>query len=298
MAQMKGLWRFHFTRVLVLATLLTMTLGFVGLPFTQTIVSAHVATKNGCNLNSPSGNVKHVIYIQFDNVHFMQDNPNVPSDLQQMPHLLNFIQSNGVLLSNHHTPLIAHTADDIITMLTGVYPDRHGVATAANSYQEYNSGGTTGFQSAFTYWTDFSRDGAYNLLSGPADTNHPHGVNDPAPWVPFTRAGCDVGAAAAADMEIENTGSDLSTVFGPGSPETTDPNAFANYEGVAIHCAQNSALCSATNGGLPDKLPWEPNTDGTPATTDPATGTSTAYQGYNGLFGQKFVTQAFQNLKL
>ena len=127
MAQMIGLWQNHFTRVFVLATLLTMTLGFVGLPFTQTIVSAHIATTNGCQLNSPGGNVQHVIYIQFDNVHFMQDNPNVPSDLQQMPHLLKFIQSNGVLLSNHHTPLIAHTANDILTSLTGVYPNNHGV---------------------------------------------------------------------------------------------------------------------------------------------------------------------------
>ena len=109
MAQMKGLWRNHFTRVFVLATLLTMTLGFVGLPFTQTIVSAHIATTSGCPLNSPSGKVNHVIYVQFDNVHFTRDNPNVPSDLEQMPNLLNFIKNNGVLLSNHHTPLIAHT---------------------------------------------------------------------------------------------------------------------------------------------------------------------------------------------
>jgi len=37
-----------------------------------------------------------------------------------MPHLLNFIKNNGVLLSNHHTPLISHTSDDVITILTGV----------------------------------------------------------------------------------------------------------------------------------------------------------------------------------
>jgi hypothetical protein len=29
--------------------------------------------------------IKHVIYIQFDNVHFTRDNPNVPSDLEQVP---------------------------------------------------------------------------------------------------------------------------------------------------------------------------------------------------------------------
>jgi len=256
----------------------------------------------GCQLNSPRGKVKHVVTIIFDNTHFMRDRARdgstlVPSDLEQMPHLLNFIKKNGALLSNHHTPLIAHTSDDIITILTGVYPARHGVATAANSYLEYTATGTKS-QSGFTYWTDLSQNTTYNLISGPADADHPNGVNTPAPWVPFTRAGCDVGAAAAADMEIENTGVDLTTVFGAGSPQTTDPNAFANYEGVAIHCAANSTLCSAANGGFPDKLPWEPNPDGSAATTDPATGSSTAYEGYNALFGHKYVTQAFQNLGL
>src|SRR5262249_17710579 len=270
---------------------------------TAKAVSAPSGPAGGCQLNSPRGKVQHVVTIIFDNTHFKRDPARdgstlVPSDLEQMPHLLNFIKGNGVLLSNHHTQLIAHTSDDIITMLTGVYPSHHGVATAANSYQEYLPSGNTGFQSGFTYWTDLSRDGAYNLISGPADANHPNGVNAPAPWVPFTRAGCDVGAAAAADMEIENTGVDLSTVFGAGSPQTTDPNAFANYEGVAIHCAASSTLCSAANGGFPDKLPWEPNPDGSAATTDPTTGTSTAYEGYNALFGHKYVTQAFQSLGL
>ena len=259
----------------------------------------------GCQLNSPRGKVQHVVTIIFDNTHFMRDpaldgSTLVPSDLEQMPHLLNFIKNNGVLLSNHHTPLIAHTSDDIITILTGVYPDRHGVATAANSYLEYIPVGTpavlTGLsQTGFTYWTDLSRDKTYNLLSGPADANHPNGVNAPAPWVPFTRAGCDVGAAAAADMEIENTGADLTTIFGNNVPPSN--NRFADFEGVAIHCAKGSALCSPANGGFPDRLPWEPNADGSPATTD-ATGTSTGYQGYNALFGHKFVTQAFRNLGL
>jgi arylsulfatase A-like enzyme len=254
----------------------------------------------GCELNSPKGNIKHVVTIIFDNTHFQRDPARngstlVPSDLEQMPHLLNFIKNNGVLLTDHHTPLISHTSDDIITILTGVYPSRHGVATAANSYQEYKTDGTTQFQSGFTYWTDLSGDNSYNLISGAADANHPNGVNAPAPWVPFTRAGCDVGAVAAADMEIENTGVDLATVFGPGSLQTTDPHAFANYEGVAIHCSATSTLCSIANGGFPDKLPWEPNADGSPATTD-RTGTSTAYEGYNALFGHKYVTQAFQTL--
>src|SRR5215469_1005996 len=267
-------------------------------------LAAPSSAAGGCQLNSPRGKISAVLTIIFAISHSkhdpLRDRPKlVPSDLEQMPHLLKFIKSNGALLSNHHTPLIAHTSDDIITILTGVYPARHGVATAANSYREYSGpNGTTLSQTGFTYWTDLTFDGTYNLISGPVDTNHQNGVNAPAPWVPFTRAGCDVGAAAAADMEIENTGVDLSTVFGPGSPQTTDPNAFANYEGVAVHCAANSTLCSAANGGFPDKLPWEPNVDGSAATTDPATGTSTGYEGYNALFGHKYVTQAFQNLGL
>lgn len=252
----------------------------------------------GCQLDSRHGKIRHVVEIIFDNTHFKRDPARdgstlVPSDLEQMPHLLNFIKKNGVLLANHHTQLISHTSDDIITILTGVYPSHHGIATAANSYQQYVSGGTTRFQSGFTYWTDLTFDNTYNLLSGPADTTHPNGVNAPAPWVPFTRAGCDVGAAAAADMEPENTTTDLTAIFGKNVPPSTDP--FADFEGVTIHCAANSALCSTANGGFPDKLPWEPNTDGSAAVTDQATGTSTAYEGYNGLFGHKAVTQAFRN---
>src|SRR6185437_6688106 len=34
--------------------------------------------------------VKHVIEITFDNVHYNRDNPNVLSDLEQMPALTNF----------------------------------------------------------------------------------------------------------------------------------------------------------------------------------------------------------------
>ena len=52
---------------------------------------------SGCALNSANGDIKHVIYLQFDNTHFLRDNPNVPSDLEQMPHLLNFLRGNGTL---------------------------------------------------------------------------------------------------------------------------------------------------------------------------------------------------------
>ncbi len=76
-----------------------------------------------------------------------------------MPNLLNFFENNGTFLSNNHTPLIAHTADDILTTLTGLYGDRQGMPIS-NSYQAYNTDGpngsfnTTDPASSFAYWTD------------------------------------------------------------------------------------------------------------------------------------------------
>ena len=48
-------------------------------------VSPPQSSTSSCQLGN---GVKHVINIVFDNVHFSRDNPNVPSDLEQMPHLL------------------------------------------------------------------------------------------------------------------------------------------------------------------------------------------------------------------
>ena len=56
------------------------------LAFSLAAAAAHAT----CQLNSPTGKIKHVVYVEFDNVHFTRDNPNVPSDLEQMPNLLEF----------------------------------------------------------------------------------------------------------------------------------------------------------------------------------------------------------------
>src|SRR5579863_4916570 len=82
--------------------------------------------------------VKHVVELTFDNVHYFRDNPNVPSVLQLMPNLLNFFENNGTFLSNNHAPLIAHTADDILTTYTGLYGDRQGMPIS-NGYQVYQA---------------------------------------------------------------------------------------------------------------------------------------------------------------
>src|SRR5262249_26123931 len=116
-----------------------------------------------CQLQSAGNQIKHVVYISFDNVHLRRDNPNVPSDLEQIPHLLNFILDNGTISGNHHTPLISHTAHDILSGLTGVYGDRMG-QPVANSYGFFRADGSVGFQTSFTYWTAVSADGKPQML--------------------------------------------------------------------------------------------------------------------------------------
>src|SRR5215472_14681429 len=218
------------------------------------------AASSGCQLNSAKGQVRHVVYIQFDNVHFTRDNPNVPSDLEQMPHLLNFMEQNGVLMTNHHTPLISHTATDILTSLTGVYGDRHGVPVA-NSFRYFNPNGTSNPGVSFAYWTSPLFDPS---TATPTDTSPnmltAQGKNAPAPWVPYTRAGCNFGAVATANTILENTAIDIATVFGPNSPQAIEAAAnpalaSADFVGLGIHCALGSSLCSTANHGRPDLLP-------------------------------------------
>lgn len=217
-----------------------------------------------CRLDSPDGKIQHVVYMQFDNLHFTRDNPNIPSDIEQMPHLLNFIEQNGTMLTNHHTSLISHTGSDILTSLTGLYGDRMGVPVS-NSFRYYNLDGTTNPGVSFAYWTDpifdpsTSRptDKTYNMITE-------EGRNTPAPWVPFTRAGCDFGAVATANTVLENIATDIPTVFGSNSTQAAEvkanpDQAFADYVGIAVHCAIGSALCSkAGSGANPDLLPDEP----------------------------------------
>src|SRR5262249_56291476 len=47
----------------------------------------------------------------------------------------------------------------------------------------------------------------------------------PAPWVPFTRAGCTVGDFSTANMVLENPTVDVPTVFGAGSAEANETAA-------------------------------------------------------------------------
>jgi hypothetical protein len=272
-------WRPRFTHSIALVAALALLLGVAWFPLAHpTTANAANRPLSGCQLGTPHNPIQHVIYIQFDNVHFTRDNPNVPSDLEQMPNLLNFIENNGVMLTDNHTPLIAHTANDILTSLTGIYPDRHGVPIA-NSYRYFNPNGTSNPAVSFAYWTDPVYDPS---TPNPTDTNYnmitTGGLNTPAPWVPYTRDACNFGAVGMANTILENIATDIPTVFGPNSPQAQEvknnPNqATADFVGIGVHCALNNTTCSSANGGEPDLLPDEPG----------------GYNGYQALYGNKYV---------
>jgi hypothetical protein len=148
----------------------------------------------------------------------------------------------------------------------------------SNSYVRTSPTGGFAFPSSFGYWTDpVAGSTVPNMVT-------PEGANAPAPWVAYTRAGCDVGAIATANVVLENTGTgptgDVTKVLGNPSPQFTEalasnsaPGGTAaralaqtDFVGFAVHCAQGSVLCAS---GHDDILPDEPD----------------GYVGFKGLFG-------------
>ena len=167
---------------------------------------------SSCHLGN---GVKHVVQLTFDNVHFFRDNPNVPSDLELMPNLLNFFEDNGTFLSNNHTPLIAHTADDILTTWspactatgracrspTATRPTTPTARTAPSTPPTRPARSPTGPTRSTTpprrrerRPTTPTRTWSTRRCRRPPRRTPWRPTRSPrAPWVPFTRAGCDVG---------------------------------------------------------------------------------------------------------
>jgi len=299
-------------RITTLVGAVTLTAGVAAAVATSPVQAAATSSINAnkaANVDNEStcqlGNgVKHVVQITFDNVHFFRDNPNVPSDLEQMPNLLNFFENNGTFLSNNHTPLIAHTADDILTTYSGLYGDRQGMPVS-NDYQVYQTNGTTDSAGSFAYWTDpvydtspTATDTNPNMVYSPvppatAKTPVSPTTTTPAPWVPYTRAGCNVGEIATANVELENTAVDIPKVFGTGSPEdqqlVNDPDSFkdpetADYVGLGVHCAKGSSFCSDATA-----VKYGQTTPSNTAVTDSLPDEPGGYTGYQALFGAKYI---------
>ena len=236
-----------------------------------------------------AGDIKHVIHIQFDNTHFRRDNPNVPSDLEQMPNLLNFIQNNGTLMTDDHTVLIS-------TRRRASCPRSRASTPIGWASPSPTASGTSPRAARVDR-------GRVRVLDGTAvrpgrsaipargsDRSLPgddqrDGKIAPAPWVPYTRAGCDVGSVATANTVLENTGIDVGDGLRTGlarsdpgrrrRPGVAGTQTFADFVGIGVHCAQGSALCADTNHGRPDLLPGRARvaTRASTASSEPSTST-------------------------
>jgi hypothetical protein len=105
----------------------------------------------------------------------------------------------------------------------------------------------------------------------------------PAPWVSYTRAGCDVGNVSVANTVLENNstaaGGDIFNVYGPGSAEALEPAALrtTDFVGIAVHCASTpTSVCHDNMHAKSDPLPDEPG----------------GYTGFSALFSAKYVNLA------
>jgi hypothetical protein len=201
-----------------------------------------------------------------------------------MPNLMHFITGHGTLITHEHTPLIAHTADDIVTSETGLYGSGQGIPIA-NEYNYCKPDGTTDTAGSFAYWTDPIVDYDTGLASKPVGDHTPtligsNGRNAPAPWVPYTRAGCNFGTVAGADTELENTLPDVPHVFGAHSPEAKEaenPSARARLRPKRTswgwRCTAPRAPLSAPTGRAPTCCP---TSRAATTATKPCTATSSS----------------------
>lgn len=254
--------------------------------FGSTADAAKPSTPTPMGSSCQLGNgIDHVVQVQFDNVHFSRDNPNIGSDLEQMPNLSQFLENNGTILSNDHDVLV-HTATNFVSAQTGLYEDRTSI-TQSNSFDYYDPSGGTHPGNSFAYWTapifdpsGPAQDPNYNLNYSADRNANPTGgdINVPAPWATYTKAGCNVGEIGMANTVLENIGIDIPTVFGANSPEAAEvaanpTKATADFVGLAVHCAQGSSVCAS---GKTDALPDQPG----------------GYSGFKGLFGSAEIQPA------
>ena len=214
--------------------------------------------------------VSHVISIVFDNVHFFRDNPNVPSDLEQMPHLLSFLEQQ------RHGP-VQHAHADDRPHRRRQPDDLHGAvrrpprpAAVQHATRRYNPDGTTDPAASFAYWTARSSTRRPRPTPG-HDTRAVHGLladragERRTPTARRRRRGCrSPGPAAPSATSPPPTWcsrtprSTSRRVFGAGSPEVRavqrrprqfkDPET-ADYIGDGRALRAGAATCADAHGG-------------------------------------------------
>ena len=121
----------------------------------------------------------------------------------------------------------------------------------------------------------------------------------PAPWVSYTRAGCDVGNVChgehgAREHRHGRERRHARRCSAPARPSSTRPRPQrlcrthrrreasapqADFVGIAIHCASGGGICNGATGTRPDLLPDEPG----------------GYAGFQALFGAKYVDPAINH---
>ena len=119
-----------------------------------------------------------------------------------------------------------------------------------------------------------------NMVNG--DSGSPK--TTPAPWVTYTRAGCDVGNISVANTVLENNsinpGGDIANVYG---------NRRRRRRRSPRPCGRPTSSASPSTARRP------PRACATPARTrraDPLPDEPGGYDGYSALFGAKYVNPA------
>ena len=123
-----------------------------------------------------------------------------------------------------------------------------------------------------------------------ADSGSPK--NTPAPWVPYTRAGCDFGAVSRANIVLENTGTgpngDMTKVFGRARRSGRGPG-FERGAGRHAAVLWRRPTSSASRALRPRRrrVRGQPQRQARWLPDEPG-----GYAGFKGLFGAKSVNPA------
>ena len=232
-----------------------------------------VPPRSGDHPASSATACKHVVEITFDNVHFFRDNPNVPSDLEMMPHLLDFIEKQRRRSSPTTTPRSSPTPPT-----TSSPPTPASTATARACRSPTVTRPTTPTARPTRPArspTGPTRSSTPPQRPTPATTptrrwsTRPSRRRRPSPALAPTRShrrrGCrSPGRAATSATWRPPTWSSRTRrstsrrCSAPSSPEAqqlaADPDSFkdaetADYVGVAVHCAQGQRLLRRRHRG-------------------------------------------------
>ncbi len=160
--------------------------------------------------------VSHVVVIGMDNYHL--------DDIQaHMPNLWNFLSHSALSADSHHPDLPTKTAPDFSSIASGQYPHHHGAIN--NTF--LTPGSPPESRVGFAYWENLARRSPAPFLSDP-------------PWLPFNRAGWDVGAVGFEGLVLE-TREEVNAHLGRPPDSPLDNAARDQYWGIAIHRKNGTA---------------------------------------------------------